>query len=73
MMSAMRSITLVLFSVAFALGCPPSERKEAPSGPGACARVGQTCELAPGKLGTCVMKEGCSEAVPSCFDCQSQH
>ena len=55
------------------LGCPPSEKKEAPAEKGSCAKIGQSCEYAPGKLGTCVMKDGCTDPAPACFVCQSQH
>ena len=53
-------------------GCPPSEKK-APTKQEGCTRVGQNCEFSPGKLGTCVAKDGCAEAAPACFTCQSQH
>ena len=55
------------------LACPPDDKK-APAGtanPAVCAKVGQSCEYSPGKLGTCVMKDGCQGE--SCFVCQSQH
>jgi hypothetical protein len=55
-------------------GCPPADKREpAPSKPEACTKIGQSCEFSPGKLGTCVTKDGCTEAQPSCFVCQSQH
>jgi hypothetical protein len=55
------------------LGCPPDDKKAPASGAstGACAKVGQSCEFSPGKLGTCVAKDDC--ATPPCFVCQSQH
>jgi hypothetical protein len=53
-------------------GCPRSEKSQR-NGPEPCARFGQTCEVSPGKLGTCVIKDGCSEATAACFVCQSQH
>jgi hypothetical protein len=49
--------------------CPeqvPGEDAKAP-----CKEVGQRCEFAPGKLGSCVLVDGCRG--PSCFVCQSQH
>jgi hypothetical protein len=58
--------------------CPPSSTapQDAAAEPakagGACARIGQTCEFAPGKLGTCVQKDDCQGPGP-CFVCQSQH
>lgn len=63
-----RSLALAL-ALATA-GCPeqtssPSEAK-AP-----CREVGQRCEFAPGKLGSCVLNDNCQG--PNCFVCQSQH
>jgi hypothetical protein len=36
-----------------------------------CKTFGQTCQYAPGKLGSCVYKTGCDR--PDCLICQSQH
>jgi hypothetical protein len=52
--------------------CPPAEKKD-PNPMAACAKVGQSCEFSPGKLGTCVQKDGCTDGSPACFVCQSQH
>lgn len=52
------------------LGCPPASQKKSPP-PAACTAVGQNCEFAPGKLGSCVKKDDCSG--DGCFVCQSQH
>jgi hypothetical protein len=60
--------------------CPPGEKKSSatsssssPSIPTAtCTKVGQTCEIFGGKLGTCVQKDDCLD-TPPCFVCQSQH
>jgi hypothetical protein len=49
--------------------CPPSKEKPAEIKP--CTRVGQSCEVAPGKLGSCVQKDDCTGE--GCFVCQSQH
>jgi len=55
------------------LACPPSQKSD-PKPSEACARVGQSCEFSPGKLGTCVAKDGCTDTTnPACFVCQSQH
>jgi hypothetical protein len=35
-----------------------------------CTRVGQTCEFAPNKLGSCVERDNCTV---DCLVCQSQH
>jgi hypothetical protein len=54
------------------LGCPPADKRDvAPAVTGACTRMGQSCEVSPGKLGTCVEKTDCTGA--GCFVCQSQH
>lgn len=54
------------------LGCPPDDKRApAPTPSGACAKVGQSCEYSPGKLGTCVQKDDCK--TEACFVCQSQH
>ena len=51
-------------------GCPQQSAEPA-SAERPCKEVGQNCEVAPGKLGTCVLRDDCRE--PSCFVCQSQH
>ena len=62
------------FALALLTGCPPADPKASPSSsssassmPAACSKVGQTCEVAPGKLGTCVQKDECSDPAGS-FD-----
>jgi hypothetical protein len=65
-----RSVTLIIVGLVVGLmGCPPAaEKKEI----GACKKVGDSCELSPGKLGTCVSIDTCDK--PPCgFACQSQH
>lgn len=71
-----RARILLLFGALAAMGCPPDDKKTKESAPqpkDACTRFGQSCEFSPGKLGTCVTKEGCTESTPACFVCQSQH
>jgi len=63
---------------ALVTACPPADkadkdRKDPPPAVGPCARFGQTCEVSPGKLGTCVQKASCNDATPACLICQSQH
>lgn len=54
-------------------GCPPSDRKGAPaSSSSPCTKVGQTCEVTQGKLGSCVQRDDCPDGG-ACFVCQSQH
>jgi len=36
-----------------------------------CTKFGDRCEHSPGKLGTCIQREGCTGA--GCLFCQSQH
>lgn len=66
----------LLVAAAFLLtGCPPADQKASPAPAArtaACAKVGQNCEVSPGKLGTCVQEDDCVDGGP-CFDCQSQH
>ncbi|HEY8944546.1 MAG TPA: hypothetical protein VIM73_09795 [Polyangiaceae bacterium] len=45
--------------------------KHAPPKPKACTAFGQQCEYAPGKLGACVIRDGCTGE--GCYVCQSQH
>jgi hypothetical protein len=55
------------------VGCPPSEKRSpTDAAAGACSKVGQTCEVSPGKLGTCVSQDSCP-TPGGCFVCQSQH
>lgn len=63
------SLTFALLLVA---GCPPASTKRGnDAGPAGCKSFGQSCELSPGKLGTCVSKDPCTEG--DCLVCQSQH
>ncbi len=72
----MRSQAFSLLLALPLVGCPPADKeraKPAPSGPEGCAKFGQTCEVSPGKLGTCVAKDGCTADGAACLVCQSQH
>jgi hypothetical protein len=65
-----RALALSLLAAALACaGCPGAAEKKTPLEP--CTRVGQSCELSPGKLGTCILRDDCSGS--GCFVCQSQH
>lgn len=55
---------------AVASGCEKAST-DSPAPPAPCKAVGQRCEYAPGKLGTCVLRDGC--VGDACFVCQSQH
>lgn len=65
-------LLVTLAMAAVLLACPPDDKRApAPAVTSACERVGQSCEYAPGKLGTCVQKDDCKTG--NCFVCQSQH
>ncbi len=66
MMRIMLALSLLL------VACPPAAKKSSvDASTGACTSVGQTCDFAPGKLGSCVKRDDCT-AEP-CMVCQSQH
>ena len=52
------------------VGCEKTS-SDAPAALEPCKEVGQRCEYAPGKLGACVLRDGCQG--DHCFVCQSQH
>jgi hypothetical protein len=61
----------IVCSVAALAACQSPGSGPAPSsGPQKCTRIGQTCEYSPNKLGSCVLRDNCSE---DCLVCQSQH
>jgi hypothetical protein len=71
----MLSPLLPLLLLLLLAGCPSSttgggSSREAGTA-AACTHVGQTCEYAPNKLGSCVQKDDCSTG--DCLVCQSQH
>jgi hypothetical protein len=49
-------------------GCPRGEGKRATP---PCSKLGEQCELEPGKLGACSYRANCDG--PGCLYCQSQH
>jgi hypothetical protein len=64
-------VTLAL--VALVAGCRPAPDGARPSADAqaqACTHIGQTCEYAPNKLGSCVQRDNCTT---DCLVCQSQH
>jgi hypothetical protein len=68
--SARVAVAIVLLVACTPTGAAPvSDAGGAPSSK--CARFGQTCELSPGKLGTCVERTSCTG--DDCLICQSQH
>jgi hypothetical protein len=62
----------VLFLCAFVLlaGCSVKAGKKEPVR-AICTRFGEQCEVAPGKLGSCVLRDNC--VGKDCFVCQAQH
>jgi hypothetical protein len=62
-------LLLALISLSSA-GCP-EQASTPPEAKAPCREVGQRCEFAPGKLGSCVVNDNCQG--PNCFVCQSQH
>jgi hypothetical protein len=77
MRTALRSpsVSLVASLLGLALsGCPASGADRA-TDPAAqpCSTLGQACTFSPGKLGACVIKDGCDPSKEGCFVCQSQH
>ena len=74
--SALAALVPLALLAALLTGCPAKNegdapsKKRAPAASASCASVGQTCEFAPGKLGSCVKKDDCTI---DCFVCQSQH
>jgi hypothetical protein len=65
-----RMPALLIFVSLVMLGCPAKSGKKEPA-PKACTAFGQQCEVSPGKLGTCVIRDNCSDK--NCLVCQSQH
>jgi hypothetical protein len=69
-----RFVLAAAASFALSLGCRgggDAAGDAAPSSePEKCTRIGQTCEFSPNKLGSCVLKDNCSQ---DCLVCQSQH
>jgi len=64
-----RSRALSLWLAILLTGCPESGvKKPAPAG---CTEFGQSCEVEPGKLGACVVRDGCTGE--GCLVCQAQH
>jgi hypothetical protein len=65
----LRSAVLAAIALPTA-GCP-EQTSSPPAANAPCREVGQRCEFAPGKLGSCVLNDNCQG--PNCYVCQSQH
>jgi len=46
------------------------DHRSSPAPISVCKKFGDNCEVSPGKLGTCVTKDNCTQ---DCLVCQSQH
>jgi hypothetical protein len=65
----LRSATVGGWLALALLGCPgKGVVKKAPE---PCRELAQSCEFAPGKLGSCSYRANCTG--PNCLYCQSQH
>jgi hypothetical protein len=64
-----RGALLIFIGLAI-FGCPTKSGKKEPTRK-ACTAFGQQCELSQGKLGTCVIRDNCTDR--NCLVCQSQH
>lgn len=62
----------LLLLVPLVAGCPSKSDHPGSALP-PCAKFGDSCEFSPGKLGSCVVKDGCTGSGTECFVCQSQH
>ena len=70
-MTSRRRVLSIVFTLVALAACQAPGSAPAPAGePPKCTRVGQTCEYSPNKLGSCVMRDNCSQ---DCLVCQSQH
>ncbi|HYQ00603.1 MAG TPA: hypothetical protein VER96_18120 [Polyangiaceae bacterium] len=69
----MRSSLAWLLLLVSVTGCPDRTHEKRASSLPACSKFGDRCEFAPGKLGSCVMRDGCTGSSSECFTCQSQH
>jgi hypothetical protein len=67
----MRSLFLLSLASLALAGCPHGTPDKAGGSLPPCSKFGDNCEFSPGKLGSCVMKDGCTGA--GCYVCQSQH
>jgi hypothetical protein len=73
-MSIPRAAAPLLALALVACTPPPSSSSaatDAASSAGACMREGDRCEFAPGKIGLCTAKPGCTG--DGCFACMSLH
>ena len=65
-------VALSLLLALLLAGCPRAHDKPHASLP-PCTKFCDNCEFSPGKLGSCVMRDGCTASGNECYVCQSQH
>lgn len=66
-------LSLALLLLVTVTGCPDRTHERRGSALPPCTKFGDSCEFAPGKLGSCVLRDGCTASGSECFTCQSQH
>ncbi|HKO50828.1 MAG TPA: hypothetical protein VJV79_24075 [Polyangiaceae bacterium] len=69
----MRHLSPLILLLATVTGCPDRTHDKGRSTLPACSKFGDRCEFSPGKLGSCVLRDGCTGTGSECFTCQSQH
>jgi len=69
----MRLLSVLILILATVAGCPARSHEQGKSSLPPCSKFGAQCEFSPGKLGSCVVRDGCTAAGNDCFVCQSQH
>ncbi|MEI9948689.1 MAG: hypothetical protein WDO74_06825 [Pseudomonadota bacterium] len=69
----MRLLSTLILLLVTVTGCPARTHDQGHSSLPACSKFGDSCEYLPGKLGSCVVRDGCTGSGSECFTCQSQH
>ena len=54
----MRLLPVLILLLVTITGCPDRTHEQRASSLPACSKFGDRCEFAPGKLGSCVMRDG---------------
>ncbi len=68
-----RSQTWIVVAALALTACTMKEESSKPAPTSQpCRKVGDNCEVSPGKLGTCIQQDVCTKPE-GCFVCQSQH
>jgi hypothetical protein len=69
----MRLFSTLILLLLTVTGCPARSHEKAHPSLAVCRKFGDSCEFLPGKLGSCVVRDGCTGSGSECFVCQSQH